>query len=342
VSPVQHYKEFEKKVASGMKKGILTFFRNIGAFFKKLVQLGKQHFTVMFIPHNESRIINLKVNLFLIAVLMLLGIGLVGALLFYTFHYFPNQQNYLAMERNYQINQSRIELFQDNVNELGPVLRAFEDAFSKTVDVLGVDTSSSPLVDSQRRGDLGQLVRFAEIEAGTPQEIGQIQALRSILEGSIDPLLDISRVMEAQKNLLVDIPTLWPLKGGVGWPTFYFGPAVHPIYGRWYMHRGLDLAARRGTPILATANGKVIRAENHQSYGNMVQVQHKYGFSTLYAHMDRIYVTKGQGVTQGDVIGALGNTGVSTGPHLHYEVQIGTQLVDPAKYLNITNTVVGR
>jgi murein DD-endopeptidase MepM/ murein hydrolase activator NlpD len=149
-------------------------------------------------------------------------------------------------------------------------------------------------------------------------------------------------VIEAQKNLIVDIPTLWPLKNGQGWPTFYFGPAIHPFTGQWYMHRGFDIAARRGTPVVATANGKVISAEYHRSYGNLVTIQHKYGFQTRYAHMDRMYVTKGANISQGDTIGSLGNTGLSTGPHLHYEVYIGTQLVDPAKYLNITSTVVNR
>ncbi len=103
-------------------------------------------------------------------------------------------------------------------------------------------------------------------------------------------------------------------------------------------HRGIDLAFGYGVPIMATANGKVVKKEyDPNGFGYYIDIQHNYGFKTRYAHMQRQLVDVGQTVSQGEVIGTMGNSGMSTGPHVHYEVMIGTQLVDPIKFLNMAN-----
>ena len=199
----------------------------------------------------------------------------------------------------------------------------------------------SPQADSRSRGDLASLLSLEEVSDGSLREVNDLRGLRSYLERSMFPLTDLSNVLEAQKDLLVDIPTLWPLRGVRGVITHRFGTAEHPFTGQWYLHRGLDIAHRTGTPIVATANGKITRVDyDARGFGNFVDIRHKYGFSTRYAHMSRTYVTKGQDVLRGQVIGAMGSTGLSTGPHVHYEVWIGTQLVDPEKYLNISSDIV--
>jgi murein DD-endopeptidase MepM/ murein hydrolase activator NlpD len=92
---------------------------------------------------------------------------------------------------------------------------------------------------------------------------------------------------------------------------------------------------RSGDPIIATANGKVVTVSFDHGFGNYVIIQHKHGFYTRYAHLQKVKVVNGASVSQGDVIGFVGNTGISTGPHLHYEVHIGSDVVDPAKYINV-------
>ena len=115
-----------------------------------------------------------------------------------------------------------------------------------------------------------------------------------------------------------------------------FGQNAHPITKQWYIHKGLDFSTwRSGDPIIATANGQVVTVTFDNAFGNYVIIKHKHGFYTRYAHMNSVRVKKGQYVSQGDVIGTLGNTGLSTGPHLHYEVHIGSDVVDPAKYINV-------
>ncbi|MDR2897459.1 MAG: M23 family metallopeptidase, partial [Spirochaetaceae bacterium] len=142
---------------------------------------------------------------------------------------------------------------------------------------------------------------------------------------------------DSQSTLFADIPSLWPLKGGIGHVSMLFGQNVHPLTGQWYIHKGLDISTwRSGDPIISTATGQVMTVAFDAGLGNYVIIKHKHGFYTRYAHMSSIYVQRGQYVTQGQSIGAIGNTGVSTGPHLHYEVHIGADVVDPAKYVNMT------
>jgi murein DD-endopeptidase MepM/ murein hydrolase activator NlpD len=122
----------------------------------------------------------------------------------------------------------------------------------------------------------------------------------------------------------------WPIVGRVGSP---FGYRVHPIFGTRRLHAGVDIGAATGTPIHAAKDGVVIHAGWRGGYGNAVLVEHEGGVVTLYAHMTRTAAQNGQTVLAGDVIGYVGSTGNSTGPHLHLEVRVGGQPVDPAPYL---------
>ncbi len=115
--------------------------------------------------------------------------------------------------------------------------------------------------------------------------------------------------------------------------TSPFGKRKDPINGRWSMHKGLDLGAWPGTKIRATGAGKVIEARTHNGYGKMVRIDHGCGITTVYAHMKRISVKRGQEVTHRQVIGTLGSTGRSTGPHVHYEIRVDGAPVDPAKVM---------
>jgi murein DD-endopeptidase MepM/ murein hydrolase activator NlpD len=106
---------------------------------------------------------------------------------------------------------------------------------------------------------------------------------------------------------------------------------VHPMTGRHTHHDGIDIAAARGTTIPVGRAGVVVRAEKAGGYGNLVVVDHGDGVQTRYAHCDRLDVVPGQSVTPGDVLGTVGSTGRSTGPHLHFEIRVEGQPVDPGK-----------
>ena len=115
--------------------------------------------------------------------------------------------------------------------------------------------------------------------------------------------------------------------------TSGFGMRTHPVLGGRRSHKGIDLAAPTGTPIYATADGIVDRAERFSSYGLFIEIEHGAELETRYAHMSRLAVSAGQRVKKGDLIGYVGSTGRSTGPHLHYEVRISGVAVNPIPFM---------
>ena len=130
----------------------------------------------------------------------------------------------------------------------------------------------------------------------------------------------------------VSIPSIMPLSGEH--MTSGFGMRWHPVIGGRRQHKGVDLASPIGTPIHATADGTVAMAERYSGYGLYVQIEHGGSLETRYGHMSRIAVAQGQFVHKGDVIGYVGSTGRSTGPHLHYEVRVDGNAVNPIPYMH--------
>ena len=112
-----------------------------------------------------------------------------------------------------------------------------------------------------------------------------------------------------------------------------YGYRIHPIYKTRKLHTGMDFSAKSGTPIYATGDGKILKVrKSRRGYGNHVIIDHGYGYKTLYAHMKKYIVQKGQKVKRGEVIGYVGNTGTSVAPHLHYEVIKDSKKIDPANF----------
>lgn len=133
-----------------------------------------------------------------------------------------------------------------------------------------------------------------------------------------------------QKERLTRIPIIWPTRGRL---ASNFGYRISPFTGRKAFHKGLDVRAATGTPILAAANGEVTRAEWFSTYGNAVDIDHGDGIATRYAHMSKILVKQGDKVTRGQIIGLVGNTGRSVASHVHYEVQVNDKPVNPINYI---------
>ncbi len=142
---------------------------------------------------------------------------------------------------------------------------------------------------------------------------------------------DLIKLLETKRNLLASTPSVRPIGGG--WITSKFGYRTSPFTGRKEFHAGLDISNKSGTEIIATANGKISYAARKMYIGNLVTIDHGYGRVTKYGHLQKILVKQGQKVKRGDVIALLGNTGRSTGPHIHYEVRINGTPVNPLKYI---------
>jgi len=170
------------------------------------------------------------------------------------------------------------------------------------------------------------------------EEVGQefsdiqrrIDAVRRQIDLQRESQEEIQGFLNDQRSLLAAKPSGWPVNG---WTTSTFGMRRDPFSGKRKMHEGYDIAARTGTDVIATADGIVSQTTTMPGYGKVVVIDHGYGFRTYYGHNSKIYVKVGQRVKRGDRIAAVGNTGRSTGSHVHYEVRLNGVPVNPRKYL---------
>lgn len=166
-----------------------------------------------------------------------------------------------------------------------------------------------------------------KIITGMRQSLSQLNDDAGSREVSFNELL---KFLREQKSILAATPSVWPVRG---WVTSEFGPRENPFGAGVEFHRGIDIATRKGKEIVSPADGLVVEIGYRAADGNYIMVDHGHGFSTYYAHLAKIAVKKGGRVRRGDLIGHVGDTGRSTGPHLHYGVYVNHVPVNPRKYI---------
>jgi murein DD-endopeptidase MepM/ murein hydrolase activator NlpD len=154
-----------------------------------------------------------------------------------------------------------------------------------------------------------------------------LEARSALLSGRLD---EVESQIDRRKSVLLSTPTVAPVDGLL---NSGFGVRRDPFHGNPAFHAGLDISTPSGQPVGATAEGLVVKAGWHGEYGNLVEIEHRSGYRTLYGHLSRILVAEGQKVKRGDKIGLVGSTGRSTAPHLHYEVRAGNRVVNPLEYI---------
>ena len=251
------------------------------------------------------------------------------------FQYIDSPKEKLLRQQNesYKANYS---LVQQRVKQLELQMTELE---SRDNEVYRSIFESSPLPDSARLKDMETL-----------KEVKLIQNLSSsdLLQNMIDQLnnlsvrtsfqdksyVEITSMVKNKEKLLRAIPAIQPVSNkNLSRVASGFGYRIDPLYKDYRLHAGLDFTAPSGTPIYATADGVVqIAGFNTDGYGNKVVINHGFGYQTLYGHMARVKAKAGQSVKRGEVIGYIGNTGKSTGPHCHYEVIKRGMKVDPVYY----------
>ncbi|MCP4869958.1 MAG: M23 family metallopeptidase [Proteobacteria bacterium] len=164
--------------------------------------------------------------------------------------------------------------------------------------------------------------------------LDDMEARSSDLEGRVlaeeESLQEVRAYLDDRTSLLRATPSVWPVRG---WVTSHFGWRKSPHGDGTRLHSGMDIAAPIGTPIIAPADGHVVFAGYHSAYGNLVVIDHGYGLTSKYAHTSRMLVGVGERVQRGDLIARVGNTGRSTGPHLHFEVIKDGVATSPMRYL---------
>ncbi len=312
--------------ASNMKPGL----------FRRVVSALTQRLTIMFVPHTERRVVHFHVNLLVLIFAGVLFAGILVGFMYLSSIHIASGQVIDDQRQVVESSQANLDAVLQEIRNVVRVARSFDMELAETVNALGLEVTDESAPSGLSRGDLADFFDLQVVSEEDLREIQDLQSVAGMLSQSTEPLRNVRTILQSQQNLLADIPNLWPVANGFGRVTMEFGPNIHPITGQWYLHKGIDIAGPPGTPVLASANGRVVEMGYDPDYGLYVMLRHKYGFRTRYSHLQTITVREGQDVIQGESIGTLGNTGISTGPHLDFIVMLGTDVVDPAAFLKIS------
>lgn len=197
---------------------------------------------------------------------------------------------------------------------------------------------AEPLPDSIYEASLSNVGRYAELTGMkdaelmiyTSQQVDKLSKMTYIQSKSYDELLELVKNKEVK---LLSIPAIQPiLNKDLRSTASGYGPRIDPVYRVPTFHSGMDFTARIGTDIYATGEGRISFAGWKRGYGNLIEIDHGYQYKTWYAHLNEIKIRSGQKVVRGDIIGSVGTSGKSTGPHLHYEVHYKGESVNPTNY----------
>ena len=294
----------------------------------------KYHFNTHTLRFDKVEV-PLKVRLLqlfgFIAASIVTGVVIVAIL----FQYIDSPKEKLLRQQN-EIYKANYSVIQDRVRRLELQMNELE---SRDNEVYRSIFESSPIPDSARLKDIEALkeVRMIQNLSSTQLLTNLITQLNNLSVRSAfqdKSYVEVSVMVKNKEKLLRAIPAIQPLSNtNLNRIASGFGKRIDPLYKEYRVHFGLDFAAPSGTPIYATADGVVkVAGFNSDGYGNKVVIDHGFGYQTLYGHMVRINVNPGQSVVRGSVIGYVGSTGKSTGPHCHYEVIKNGTKVDPVYY----------
>ena len=238
------------------------------------------------------------------------------------------------VSQNVQLTE-RNENLTETANEVLLELETLDEEIEDLRERAGLPEGDVPAYPSTVEQSQGGVEQTAPAEDLFQLAKAQMPQLNSHLEANVRPALEETLAEEMARSAA--FPSAKPLRGWLD-VSSEFGLRPNPFGGRNYeMHSGIDFRGPIGTPIYATADGVVVTAQYSGGYGQKVVIDHGYGHSTLYAHMSAIAVDVGDQVKRGDNIGALGNTGRSSGPHLHYEIHRDNKAVNPRHYLRLND-----
>lgn len=314
------------------------------AVFAKLFRLSADKEYLLHIQWESNRSLSRPVSPYLIRSLALLALvvlaGIAGAAW--------EVGNWAVQKARYHIAASRHQLHLAKLRDIRKDLSTVESSVDRAyqqeqrmralygINYMG-NSSGAFGVGGRTHPDAADVL----LSQGLQEKLFHTQLQGRQLHGKIDytmrNFVQIKEFVDYRHNLWDHTPSVVPASGN--W-TSGFGNRVHPVYRRYAMHKGLDIAGSRFTPVYATANGVVKVSAREGGYGNLVIIDHGNGYNTRYGHLQRIVVSRGELVKRFDLIGYMGSTGTATGVHVHYEVLRDGMHVDPERYILPTGLVV--
>ena len=223
--------------------------------------------------------------------------------------------------------------------KLGQLERVISDLENRDNNLYRVYFEASPIPEEQRRAGFGGINRYKDLEGYDNSDlvINTTKRLDILTKQTVVQSRSLEEIESLAKNkasLIEAIPTIQPIKNkDLTRVASGYGYRIDPFTKIRRFHYGMDFTAKRGTPIYATGNGIVKRADNRSSgYGKHIRIDHGFGYVSLYAHLSKYKVRRGQKVKRGDIIGYVGNSGRSVGPHLHYEILKDNKKINPLNF----------
>lgn len=297
--------------------------------------LSKNYHVVVF-TGNEGCSKNLRIRGWLITVLLLMSIGLIGSNVYF-WSYFVNYQ---SIEKSFDDSQKTVQEQRTQLLSFASKIKTLQK------DILRIRDFDSKLrvminIDQDRQGgtSLGgaESSDFTDSYLPTHRQELLARKMHNFLhqlntEARLEEIRqqDLMQVIRSNKELWASTPSIWPTQG---WISSQFGYRSSPFTMQREFHKGLDISAPTGTPIYAPAKGKVTFSGRDGGYGIALNLDHGTGIMTRYAHLHSLAVKNGQNVTRGQLVAYVGNSGRSTGPHLHYEVRLNGVPVNPMRYI---------
>src|SRR5690606_29624877 len=255
-------------------------------------------------------------------------------LLFLGFTYLDSPKE-KELERELSRMTLQYDIMQNRLQKLDATL---QDMQERDDNIYRVIFEADPIPLDVRKAGFGGVDRYENLRNFRNSDLmienaKKIDELANSLAVQARSFNELSATAKSKSEMMASIPAIQPINGkNLKRGISGFGSRMHPIYKIHKMHSGIDFAAPKGTKVYATGNGKVIAASSDHGYGKHIEIDHGYGYKTVYAHLTRFAVKKGKKVKRGDLIGFVGSTGSSTGPHLHYEVIKNGKPVNPVNF----------
>ena len=291
----------------------------------------------MLVRPRGKKTLQLRINKLLlklsVSVLLLIVMG-IGAGVYYTTNANFKLSQYNKLKTITSQQDAKIKAFTDQVDALEDKMKDILQREADMQDVLGKKRRRR-----RRRSSLNvrkfqkKYRRIARKESNIEIKIQKkLDFLREEIVAAETRVIRLSRQLEKYKDRFATTPSIWPLYGRV---LYRYGWRVHPKTGRSQFHKGVDIPAWIGAPVKTTADGIVEFSGWGGGYGWLIIVGHDYGYRTMYAHLSEVLVNSGQPVKKGEIIGKIGESGITTGPHLHYEIKRWRRSVSPNSYLGL-------
>ncbi len=261
-----------------------------------------------------------------------MGLGIACFLIFLFFFGTPSEKELRTenarMEAQYRVLSHRLD----------EALNVLQSIQQRDDNLYRVILQADPIADGVRQAGIGSPGRYeslmdlanADLVVNTTKKLDLLRRQIYIQSKSFDEVVELCK---SHDEMLRCIPAIQPIANkDLKRTASGYGMRIDPIYKTKKFHTGMDFSANLGTEVYATGNGRVVSARWETGYGNCIEIDHGFGYRTRYAHLQSMKVRAGQEVVRGEVIGSVGSTGKSTGPHLHYEVSVKGKIVNPVNY----------